>query len=157
MNSYLDQCIMGLLLQTCVIPPLSPIHKLTQSAPLTEKGYKKRLYSAHIASPLIRPYITSMVVTQDGGRLVCQSHFASNNFPPAFWDELSKVWFTPRALRELDRRNNADKAKRKKDDSNKKVVKKKHQTAHRAQKITTRLLTQFAKDGGPDLANLRGV
>ncbi|KAK3311472.1 uncharacterized protein B0T15DRAFT_482486 [Chaetomium strumarium] len=28
-----------------------------------------------------------------------------SNFPPEFWDNLSKVWLTPRALRELDRRN----------------------------------------------------
>lgn len=28
------------------------------------------------------------------------------NFSPSFWDNLSKVSLTPRALRELDRRNN---------------------------------------------------
>lgn len=30
---------------------------------------------------------------------------SASNFPPAFWDSLSKFWLTPRALRELDRRN----------------------------------------------------
>ncbi|KAG8410641.1 hypothetical protein J3459_017023 [Metarhizium acridum] len=30
-----------------------------------------------------------------------------SNFSPEFWDNLSKVLLTPRALRELDRRNNA--------------------------------------------------
>ncbi|KAK0655278.1 hypothetical protein B0T16DRAFT_450991 [Cercophora newfieldiana] len=29
----------------------------------------------------------------------------SSHFPPAFWDNLSKVWLTHRALREFDRRN----------------------------------------------------
>ncbi|KAK0631002.1 hypothetical protein B0T17DRAFT_616584 [Bombardia bombarda] len=32
---------------------------------------------------------------------------SSSNFAPEFWDNLSKVWLTPRALRELDRRNDA--------------------------------------------------
>lgn len=30
---------------------------------------------------------------------------APSNFPPEFYDNLSKIWLTPRALQELDRRN----------------------------------------------------
>ncbi len=33
------------------------------------------------------------------------SHPSGSQPPPAFWDNLSKVWLTKRALRELDRRN----------------------------------------------------
>ncbi|KAI0398937.1 hypothetical protein F4802DRAFT_611271 [Xylaria palmicola] len=50
-----------------------------------------------------------------------------SNFSPDFWDNLSKIWLTPRALRELDRRN------RIRPD-----------------------LARFARHGGPDLQHLRG-
>lgn len=30
-----------------------------------------------------------------------------NHPPPAFWDNLSKLWFTTKLLREFDRRNNS--------------------------------------------------
>jgi len=32
-------------------------------------------------------------------------HSASRFPPPDFWDSLSKIWLTPQALREVDRRN----------------------------------------------------
>jgi hypothetical protein len=35
------------------------------------------------------------------------THPSSPQLPVAFWDNLSKVWLTKRALRELDRRNTA--------------------------------------------------
>ena len=33
------------------------------------------------------------------------SHPSESRPPPAFWDNLSKIWLTKRALQELDRRN----------------------------------------------------
>ncbi|OAA34875.1 hypothetical protein NOR_08261 [Metarhizium rileyi] len=63
-----------------------------------------------------------------------------NNFSPTFWDKLSKVWLTPRALRELDRRNNS------------------HPLLQSVQPLVGTLteLTRFARHGGPDLNHLRG-
>ncbi|KAB5572199.1 hypothetical protein GE09DRAFT_1170465 [Coniochaeta sp. 2T2.1] len=63
----------------------------------------------------------------------------SRNFPPEFWDGLSRVPLTRRALRELDRRNNA-------------------QTAPRpaAPAVYTTDRARFARHGGPDLRHLRG-
>ena len=34
-----------------------------------------------------------------------RSHISEPQYPPAFWDNLSRVDLTKRALRELDRRN----------------------------------------------------
>lgn len=65
---------------------------------------------------------------------------AKPNFPPEFWDSLSKVSATHRALRELDRRNNARPAP-------KPPLPAVHPTD----------LERFARRGGPDLRHLRGV
>ncbi|OAA44189.1 hypothetical protein NOR_03917 [Metarhizium rileyi] len=63
----------------------------------------------------------------------------ASNFPPKFWDNLSKVWLTPRALREKDRRNGAQPPG----------------TVSAASVIPT-TLARFARRGGPDLRHLRG-
>ncbi|TWU70694.1 hypothetical protein ED733_001576 [Metarhizium rileyi] len=65
----------------------------------------------------------------------------ASNFPPQFWDNLSKVWLTPRALREIDRRNGARPP----------VT-----TSPAPTVFTATTLTQFARRGGPDLRHLRG-
>lgn len=70
------------------------------------------------------------------------------NFCPEFYDNLSKIWLTPLALQELDRRN--------------------HEEALSNPVITqasigppvgagTTDLARFARMGGPDLSDLRGV
>lgn len=65
----------------------------------------------------------------------------ASNFPPEFWDNLSKVWLTPRALREKDRRNGA-----------------RHPaTNFRANYSVATTLARFSRRGGPDLGHLRGV
>ncbi|EQL00018.1 hypothetical protein OCS_04275 [Ophiocordyceps sinensis CO18] len=64
-----------------------------------------------------------------------------SNFPPSFWDNLSKVWLTPRALRELNRRNKVQAPRRK-------------PTAP-AGALDTHLAS-FARRGGPGLCHLRG-
>jgi hypothetical protein len=89
--------------------------------------------------------------------------------PAAFWDNLSKIWLTKRALRELDRRNSQA-----------------HSLYRRLHRPVTRLglaewkrthqppqsaadflchctstclkdIERFARHGGPDLSDLRGV
>ncbi|TQV90119.1 hypothetical protein IF1G_11228 [Cordyceps javanica] len=65
----------------------------------------------------------------------------ASNFPPQFWDNLSKVWLTPRALREKDRRNGAQPS----------VA-----TAPTPITLTPTTLARFARRGGPDLRHLRG-
>ncbi|KAK4184037.1 hypothetical protein QBC35DRAFT_525769 [Podospora australis] len=64
----------------------------------------------------------------------------SSNFSPEFWDNLSKVWLTPRALRELDRRNDAQPTSK-----------------PPAPAVYTKYLARFARHGGPDLRHLRGA
>lgn len=66
----------------------------------------------------------------------------TSNHPPKFWDNLSKVWLTPRALRELDRRN----------DTNSSTIKTTTPSG-----VTATTLARFARHGGPDLRHLRGV
>lgn len=66
----------------------------------------------------------------------------ASNYPPEFWDHLSKNWLTPRALRELDRRN----------DSKRSTVE-----AGVPSSPTPATLRRFARHGGPDLRHLRGV
>lgn len=65
----------------------------------------------------------------------------ASNFSPAFWDHLSKVWLTPRALRELDRRNSTQRPP----------------TTPTAPDVASTDLARFARHGGPDLRHLRGV
>ncbi|KAH8757624.1 hypothetical protein F5883DRAFT_631949 [Diaporthe sp. PMI_573] len=62
-----------------------------------------------------------------------------SNFPPEFWDNLSKVWLTRRALRELDRRNSTRPA-----------------PGPAAPAVHTTDHARFARHGGPDLRHLRG-
>ncbi|KAH8906449.1 hypothetical protein BR93DRAFT_969641 [Coniochaeta sp. PMI_546] len=61
------------------------------------------------------------------------------NFPPEFWDGLSRVPLTRRALRELDRRNSAQTA-----------------PGPAAPAVHTTDRVRFARHGGPDLRHLRG-
>ncbi|KAM3549991.1 hypothetical protein ARSEF4850_008567 [Beauveria asiatica] len=63
----------------------------------------------------------------------------ASNFPPKFWNNLSKVWLTPRALREKDRRNGA-----------------RIPGTVSAASVTATTLARFARRGGPDLRHLRG-
>ncbi|KAK2594296.1 hypothetical protein QQS21_008002 [Conoideocrella luteorostrata] len=64
-----------------------------------------------------------------------------SNFLPAFGDGLSKVWPTPRALQELDRRNKAKLATR--------------SSAGGGAILTD--LARFVRRGGPDLRHLRAL
>ncbi|EED11587.1 hypothetical protein TSTA_107780 [Talaromyces stipitatus ATCC 10500] len=66
--------------------------------------------------------------------------------PAAFWDNLSKVWLTHNALRELDRRNTQ-------------VPTKSLQPTRSSRPVTpneVKAIQRFARQGGPDLSELRG-
>ena len=64
--------------------------------------------------------------------------------PGYFWDNLSKLWLTPRALREFDRRTVQPATPVPPD-----------QIGER--NISLAQLKRFAKHGGPSLGDLRGV
>jgi len=96
-------------------------------------------------------------------------HSSSKLPPPAFWDNLSKVWLTRRALNELDRRNAQSASNQ--SPVQPKVKKPRTRSAirefkHRAQPALPKPvnpyldrgnLQQFARHGGPDLSDLKGV
>ncbi|KAK2598209.1 hypothetical protein QQS21_005686 [Conoideocrella luteorostrata] len=63
----------------------------------------------------------------------------ASNFSPQFWDKLSKIWLTPRALRELNRRNNA-----------------KLRPRTKSAALISTTLARFARRGGPNLQHLQG-
>jgi hypothetical protein len=74
--------------------------------------------------------------------------------PSTFWDNLSKVWLTRNALRELDRRNNQ-----------RTIIKEVDSLAylpandflHHCSPQYIRRIQRYARLGGPDLSGLRGV
>ncbi|KAM3428581.1 hypothetical protein MY4824_008729 [Beauveria thailandica] len=63
----------------------------------------------------------------------------ASNYPPQFWDSLSKVSLTPRALREKDRRSGVQPP-----------------ATVSVASVTPITLARFARRGGPDLGHLRG-
>jgi len=76
-----------------------------------------------------------------------EHHSASRFPPPAFWDSLSKVWLTRRALRELDRRNQSESRAH----ASAPAPRPDRQFSRR------KALQRFARHGGPELGDLRGV
>ena len=73
-----------------------------------------------------------------------------------YWNTLSKVWLTPRALREFDRRNAAQSSER---TSNLKTRPNTRSLVDVSSLSETLLkeLKRFARRGGPELADIRGV
>lgn len=69
----------------------------------------------------------------------------------AFWNSLSKVWLTPRALDELDRRNRQSAGSVRTSITPDQI----RETA--ALEHFSYQIKRFAKHGGPDLCGLRGV
>jgi hypothetical protein len=66
-------------------------------------------------------------------------------YPPKFWDKLSKVHLTRKAVRELDRRTQA---RRSRPSHSQRLI----QPTNRS-----RDLARFASRGGPDLGHIKGV
>ena len=75
-----------------------------------------------------------------------------------FWDTLSKVWLTPRALREFDRRS-AVQSREQRCTSDLELLPCKRSFIDISHLSATSLrnLKRFARRGGPSLADLRGV
>jgi hypothetical protein len=76
---------------------------------------------------------------------------SDHNISPSFFDNLSKVSLTQRALRELDRRNNTCPPSRFTEPD---VV---HKDLAWFAKHVHKDLARFARHGGPDIGHLRGV
>jgi hypothetical protein len=79
---------------------------------------------------------------------------SSSNLPPPFWDNMSKIWLTRQALNELGRRNAQS-------TSNRSPV---QQPALPVSEYLSKVsqadiarLKVYARRGGPDLTDLRGV
>ncbi|KAI8947211.1 hypothetical protein F4801DRAFT_605673 [Xylaria longipes] len=72
-----------------------------------------------------------------------------SDFPPEFYDNLSKIWLTPRALRELDRRN--------RDRFPKPFAAQKQHVKQVARAVGKPGidLSRFARSGGPNLCDRR--
>jgi hypothetical protein len=101
------------------------------------------------------------------------NHSGGSRPPPAFWDNLSKLWLTKRALRELDRRNSQAPAspsrsppRRARRPVTRKLIakqKEKRQVVDCTDylsRCTPRILKDirvFGSHGGPDLSDLRNV
>lgn len=78
-----------------------------------------------------------------------------SNFNPEFYDRLSKIWLTPRALRELDRRNESLPLSKPKPTA--RLEKPCRAKLVALAKFGFSELAQFAAFGGPDLSDLKGV
>ncbi|KAL8674328.1 MAG: hypothetical protein Q9168_001257 [Polycauliona sp. 1 TL-2023] len=70
------------------------------------------------------------------------NHKEQPNFPPCFWDDLSRLFLTPRALREFNRRTA-------------RLIPPVQLPLTGAEEIEPTQLVQFAEEGGPDLRDLR--
>ncbi|KUI56432.1 hypothetical protein VP1G_10823 [Cytospora mali] len=90
--------------------------------------------SEHTASRPAHQHLTKGDKHQAG-----KVHSGSWNYPPEFWDRLSTIPFTRRALEEFDRRTRLQPA-----------------LPRRPSPPLTANLTRFARHGGPDLRDLRG-
>jgi hypothetical protein len=77
------------------------------------------------------------------------------NYPPEFYDKLSKVWLTSRALRELNRRNEQRPPPKTKPAAE--AVKPRGAKLAALAKLGVSEKAQFAAAGGPDLSDLKGV
>ncbi|KAF1951348.1 hypothetical protein CC80DRAFT_454356 [Byssothecium circinans] len=85
------------------------------------------------------------------------NHSSASQPPSAFWDSLTKVWLTKRALRELDRRNHQ--AAPNPSHSPQKTNWEAGHYADYLSRCTPKVFNNirvFARHGGPDLSGLRG-
>lgn len=95
-------------------------------------------------------------------------HPSGSRPPPEFWDNLSKFWLTKRAIREFDRRNSQPSLRARRVTRNavgqwREDPNNRHQTEHIAAVLRSpsrnflKNIKAFAKQGGPDLSDLKGV
>lgn len=79
---------------------------------------------------------------------------ARSQSPSAFWDNLSRVWLTHNALRELDRRNFQRTISEEEDLL---VHPPANDFLHYCSAQDLREIKRYARRGGPDLCEIRGV
>lgn len=93
--------------------------------------------------------------------------------PPAFWDSLSKIWLTKDALRELNRRNNQPASSQPRSQhrraravtrnflaerkGNRRITRSASDFLRHCEPGTLKDIKLFARHGGPDLSDLKGV
>ena len=91
--------------------------------------------------------------------------------PSAFWDSLSKIWLTKSALRELNCRNSQPISSQPRSQSRRPVTRNFFAELKRSRRVTqsasdflrhlepgiSKDIKRFARNGGPDLSDLRGV
>jgi hypothetical protein len=77
----------------------------------------------------------------------------ASNFPPDFYDNLSKVWLTRRALQEHNRRNENHTPSK----PAARLVRSRKAKLAALVRLGVPELTLFASSGGPDLSDLQGV
>ena len=101
-----------------------------------------------------RPHGTTVEVpTVEPSRKKAARQFSSRReAETAFWDGLSRIHLTTRALRELDRRNRHHTSRRTNLDS-----RRDWDRYRRPLMNITGQIVRFASHGGPDLTDLRGV
>lgn len=71
----------------------------------------------------------------------------------AYWDSLSKLWLTRRALRELDRRNRQPAT----NSVRTRITRRPNLRGELAWENSTSEIKRFSRHGGPDLQDLRGA
>jgi hypothetical protein len=114
MTRSVANCILGLHV-AYLTESENPVKSTSQSNPHSSLSFCERLLMADC--PKLRPQNRKRqhaesdlsqddLPSQPSKKLKSiREHHSAPNFPPEFYDSLSKVWLTPRALRELDRRN----------------------------------------------------
>jgi hypothetical protein len=99
-------------------------------------------------------------------------HF-TGSLPPTFWDNLSKIWLTKSALRELNRRNNKAASRPPRPQyrqvrgpvtrnflaklRNRQATQSAADFLRHCESSTLKDIKLFARHGGPDLSDLKGV
>jgi hypothetical protein len=108
-------------------------------------------------------------ISQPASKKQRLSHPRESEPPVAFWDNLSKIWLTKRALRELDRRNARAQSpyRRVRRPATRNLLAQSKRNRQTAQDTayylrccdsrTLKDVKLFARHGGPDLSDLRNV
>lgn len=100
----------------------------------------------------------SSLISSKRQRVDCTAQEARHAARDRFWDTLSKVWLTPRALREFDRRNTAQSLEQKYiSDWEPWSRKRSFVDISGLSAVALKELKRFARRGGPDLVDVRGV
>jgi len=121
-----------------------------------------------------RPLKLNGISQPQSKRQKLSHHSTGSQPPPAFWDNLSKIWLTKRALRELNRRNSQSalsptrsqyrRARRPVTRNflaelkrNRRATQSAADFLRHCEPRTLKDIKLFARYGGPDLSDLRGV